>query len=283
MSREKEVFLAGLACKAGRFQDMMEHMLVVASFSQELSREERNLLSIACRSNVDSIRSSLNSIHSFTDADAPDLERDPPSPATQWFYAAEYRSHLLAELYQTCGTIIATLDNMLIPQASMAESRVFYQTMKADNHRYSVDFLDGVAREQTIRWARLAYEEAWDLAQNSMLVTHPIRLSVALNYSVFMYELLEQRNDAYTMAREARRLAVDALGCVAEASRPDAEQLLLRLEANLDRWSELYPVAAAVKQGQRQLRLTSAGGNKHRGSHRGSGGRGGGSGVGKSQ
>jgi len=229
-------------------------------------------------------------IQSFTDANAPDLERDPPSPATQWCYVAEYRSHVLAELYRACGTIIATLDDMLIPQASTAESRVFYQTMKADNHRYSAEFLEGVAREHTIRWARLAYEEAWGMAHNSMLVTHPIRLSVALNYSVFMYELLEQRHDAYIMAREARRLAVDALGCVAEASRPDTEQLLLRLGANLDRWSELGPAAAAAaaaaavaavaaaaaKQGQRQLPLP-----KRRGSRRGSGEWPAGPGVGK--
>jgi len=278
MNRAKEVFLARLAFAAGRFRDMLEHMLAVASLSEELSLEERNLLSVACRSNADSIRSSLNSIQSFTDFDAPDLQSDPPSPAMQWCYVAEYRSHVLAELCRTCGTIIATLDNMLIPQASTAEARVFYLTMKADNNSYSAEFLEGVAREQTIQWARQAYEEALDLAHNSMLVTHPVRLSVALNYSVFMYELLEQHHDAYIMAREARRLAVDALGGVAETSKTDTEQLLLRLEANIDRWSELCQAAAAAaagaaKQGQRlwASRCTAAaaaGGDKKRRSRR---------------
>ena len=41
-----------------------------------------------------------------------------------------------------------------------------------------------------------AYEEAIEIAKKSMLPTHPIRLGLALNYSVFLYEIQNARDKA---------------------------------------------------------------------------------------
>merc|ERR1712137_1466248 len=97
-----------------------------------------------------------------------------------------------AELQKICDAILGVLDANLIPKASSGESKVFYHKMKADYYRYIAEFRDGDEKSKAAEKARLAYEEASTVATKDLAVTHPIRLGLALNYSVFQYEVLSQ-------------------------------------------------------------------------------------------
>ncbi|KAH8051949.1 hypothetical protein JL722_10394 [Aureococcus anophagefferens] len=54
--RDDLVYLAKLAEQAERFDEMVEHMKTVAGYSEELSVEERNLLSVAYKNVIGSRR-----------------------------------------------------------------------------------------------------------------------------------------------------------------------------------------------------------------------------------
>ena len=54
--------------------------------------------------------------------------------------------------------------------------------MKADYWRYIDEFTDGAAKSIVSENARLAYQEAHQVAVQGLAVTHPIRLGLALNY-----------------------------------------------------------------------------------------------------
>merc|ERR1712003_298735 len=105
-------------------------------------------------------------------------------------YAKEYCSKVETELQKICDTILGLLDANLIPKAGNGESKVFYQKMKADYYRYIAEFTDGDKKSKAAESARAAYEEAAKVAEKDLVVTHPIRLGLALNYSVFLYEVL---------------------------------------------------------------------------------------------
>merc|ERR1712060_43640 len=102
-------------------------------------------------------------------------------------FATEYCKKVEAELQKICDTILGLLDSNLISKASNGESKVFYQKMKADYYRYIAEFTADEAKKKASENARLAYEEASKVAANDLAVTHPIRLGLALNYSVFQY------------------------------------------------------------------------------------------------
>ena len=53
-SREEHVYLSKLAEQAERYDEMAEHMKAVAQSNQELSVEERNLISVAYKNAVGS-------------------------------------------------------------------------------------------------------------------------------------------------------------------------------------------------------------------------------------
>merc|ERR1712079_705923 len=105
-------------------------------------------------------------------------------------FATEYCKKVEAELQKICDTILGLLDKNLINKASTGESKVFYQKMKADYYRYIAEFSEDDKKKAAAENARLAYAEATSVAEKGLVVTPPIRLGLALNYSVFQYEVL---------------------------------------------------------------------------------------------
>merc|ERR1712176_1357286 len=94
------------------------------------------------------------------------------------------------ELQEKCEDMLQLILNWLIPQITEGgvEAQVFYMKMKGDYYRYLAEFSQG---SQTYREeARIAYDEATNMAV-SLPVALVTRLGLALNYSVFYYEVLQ--------------------------------------------------------------------------------------------
>merc|ERR1711971_789066 len=175
----------GLAEQAERYDEMAEHMEKVGRLPDELSVEERNLLSVAYKNAVGSRRAAWRIITSV------EQKEKTKGNEEQAKWAKEYCQKVEAELQKICDTILGLLDNNLIAKATTGESKVFYQKMKADYYRYIAEFSDGVKKSKAADNARLAYEDASKVAEKDLVVTHPIRLGLALNYSVSQYEVLQ--------------------------------------------------------------------------------------------
>merc|ERR1712185_876058 len=151
--------------------------------------------------------------------------------------AKEYCSKVEGELDKICNTLLKLLDEKLIAKASGGESKVFYQKMKADYYRYIAEYKDGDAKTKAADQARQAYSEAQDVATKDLAVTHPIRLGLALNFSVFQYEVLSNPDEACKMARTAFEDAIAELDNVAEDSYKDSTLIMQLLRDNLTLWT----------------------------------------------
>merc|ERR1711959_92761 len=152
-------------------------------------------------------------------------------------YANEYCKKVEAELQKICDGIIALLESNLVPKASNGESKVFYQKMKADYYRYIAEFSSGEKKAGAAEKARQAYDAAAQVASKDLAVTHPIRLGLALNFSVFQYEVLNNPDEACKMARTAFEDAIAELDNVAEDSYKDSTLIMQLLRDNLTLWT----------------------------------------------
>merc|ERR1711990_583391 len=74
---------------------------------------------------------------------------------------------------------------------------------KGDYYRYLAEVATGNERKDIMNQSQEAYKGAFDVAQKEMPPTHPIRLGLALNYSVFYYEILNDPEQACTLAKES--------------------------------------------------------------------------------
>ena len=55
---------------------------------------------------------------------------------------------------------------------------------------------------ETISNSQDSYQEAFDISKKEMQPTHPIRLGLALNFSVFFYEILNSPEKACSLAKQ---------------------------------------------------------------------------------
>jgi hypothetical protein len=120
----------------------------------------------------------------------------------------KYRTVVEKELDDICGEILELLDKHLIPSASTCEASVFYLKMKADYLRYLSEFKVDADRKDAADKTLMAYNAAQDKALAELPSTNPIRLGLALNFSVFYYEVMNQPEKACNLAKQVRIVAV---------------------------------------------------------------------------
>eukprot|EP00974_Lingulodinium_polyedra_P078277 7579371-Lingulodinium_polyedra.AAC.1 len=161
---------------------MAARMEAVGQLPDELSAEERSLLNVAFKNAVGSRRAAWRSI---ADAEQEEMGKGNEEQAQ---HAWEYCTQVVHELTEICDVLLGLLDGSLIAKATTNESKVFYLKMKADCYRYIAEVSDGDAMSKAANEASLAYVEASKAACEGLEVTHPVRLGLALNYSVFQYE-----------------------------------------------------------------------------------------------
>ncbi|XP_008284546.1 14-3-3 protein zeta [Stegastes partitus] len=217
---------AKLAEQAERYEDMAKFMKEVTENSEELSDEQRNLLSVAYKNVVGAKRSAwrvLSSIEHKTDAGDKKLEM-----------IKQYRTKVELELRAVCDEVLLLLKEYLIKNAKQAESKVFYQKMKGDYHRYLAEVASD--KKTPMIDSQDAYECALEISKE-MPPTHPIRLGLALNFSVFYYEILNCPDKACELAKKAFDDAIAELDQLSEDSYKDSTLIMQLLRDNLTLWT----------------------------------------------
>merc|ERR1719161_1840705 len=148
-----------------------------------------------------------------------------------------FASCVVAELNKICGEILELIDTNLVPMSTAGESKVFYFKMKGDYFRYIAEFTEGEGKTGAANSAHGAYNQAMEVATTDLVVTHPIRLGLALNFSVFHYEVLGNPEEACKMARTAFEDAIAELDNVSEDSYKDSTLIMQLLRDNLTLWT----------------------------------------------
>ncbi|KAL8428113.1 hypothetical protein ACSSS7_007376 [Eimeria intestinalis] len=242
--REEHVYRAKLAEQAERYDEMAEAMknLVENCLDQnssppgnsrvdELTVEERNLLSVAYKNAVGARRASWRIISSVEQKEAN------RNHMTNKGLAADYRQKVENELNKICQEILTLLSDKLLPRTTDSESRVFYYKMKGDYYRYISEFSNEEGKKASAEQAEESYKRATETAEAELPSTHPIRLGLALNYSVFYYEILNQPQKACEMAKLAFDDAITEFDSVSEDSYKDSTLIMQLLRDNLTLWT----------------------------------------------
>mmetsp|Transcript_20545 Transcript_20545/g.29325 ORF Transcript_20545/g.29325 Transcript_20545/m.29325 type:complete len:245 (-) Transcript_20545:190-924(-) len=228
--REDLVYRAKLAEQAERFDEMVADMKEVAKQDMELSVEERNLLSVAYKNVIGSRRASwrvMSSIEQKCEVDGSD----------KIGIVKDYKVKIEDELTEICNDILNIVESNLIPRSSNAEASVFYYKMKGDYHRYLSEFQTEERRKNSASDALDAYSKASEIAIADMPPTHPIRLGLALNFSVFYYEILNSPDRACQIAKQAFDDAIAELDTLNEDSYKDSTLIMQLLRDNLTLWT----------------------------------------------
>lgn len=226
-SNETLIIKAKWAESAERYEDMAEFMKQVTESSKELTQEVRNLLSVAYKNVVGARRSSWRVLSS--------LESKVKDDANRAGLAKAYKKKVEDELTKLCDAVLSLLTDYLIPNATDNESKVFYMKMKGDYYRYLAEVAEGAKRDEIVEDSRRSYEEASAIAKE-LDPTHPVRLGLALNYSVFYYEIQGSPDKACNLAKDSFDSAVAELDNLDQDSYKDSTLIMQLLRDNLTLW-----------------------------------------------
>lgn len=227
---------ARLSEQAERYDDMAASMKELTKSNRQLSNEERNLLSVAYKNVVGARRSSWRVVSS--------IESKSESPEKKVNMAKEYRMKIETELNEICDDVLGLLTDHLIIKDSTkdlspeeTESQVFYLKMKGDYYRYLAEVATGEERTKHVGESEHAYKDAFQASKKNMAPTHPIRLGLALNFSVFYYEIQNNPDQACSLAKSAFDDAIAELDTLKEDSYKDSTLIMQLLRDNLTLWT----------------------------------------------
>ncbi len=229
---EKNIYMAMLAEQCNRFEEMVEFLeTMVSKRDNDLNSDERNLLSIAYKNSVTSKRTALRTVMAY------EMKEKKKENSTFLPYITEYKKKIEDELTKTCQMILSSIDNHLLKKATDTEAKVFYNKMKGDYNRYIAEYAQSDLKQKVSENASQAYKSASDLSKE-LSPTHPIGLGLALNYSVFFYEVLEDHKKACQIAKET----LDAVAPLLENAEDnedlaDSVSIVNLLKENLEMWS----------------------------------------------
>ncbi|KAL9369130.1 hypothetical protein Peur_040329 [Populus x canadensis] len=228
--RQNSVYSAKLAEQAKRYSEMLDHMKYIAKLDVELTTEERNLLRIGCKNVMGARRESWRMLSSIeekervkgNEVDAKRIE--------------EYRQKVESELTSICNDIIQLIDDHLLPSTSQCESCVFYHRMKGDYYRYLAEFKVGIEMEKAASESMKAYDIGIKAA-SKLAPTNLVRLSLALNFSVLLYDIMKFPEKAFFHAKNAYDEAIPILDNLNKESQKDSMLILEILLDNVRLWS----------------------------------------------
>ncbi|CAG9315443.1 unnamed protein product [Blepharisma stoltei] len=233
---EDLTYKAKLAEQAERYDDMINIMKNVINQATELNVDQRNLLSVGYKNIVGVRRTAWRTISAL------EAKEDSRGNAKRVELARAYRLKIEEELNKSCQEILDEITLILNKKQNSKEAQVFFLKMQGDYYRYMAEYqtsevnrarYGNAAAENAAR----VYQQALDLATAELPPTHPIRLGLALNYSVFFYEVKEQPNEACNMARNAFDQAIAELDNLDEDQYKDSTTIMQLIRDNLTLWT----------------------------------------------
>jgi 14-3-3 protein epsilon len=226
--REENIYLSKLSESAERYDDMVKFMKEVkANADSEFTVEERNLLSVAYKNTIGPKRTALRILSGIA-------EKEKSKGGERVETVINYSNQIEDEIRGIANDVMeVTLS--LIESSTTPEGKIFFHKMQGDYYRYLAEFEKDEQRAEAAENSKKSYQSAYDLASKELGATHPIRLGLVLNFSVFHYEIAEDREAACKLARDGFDEALAQLEEMGDDSK-DSTLIMQLIRDNLTLW-----------------------------------------------
>ena len=229
-TREEYIYLAKLYERAERFPDMVKSIHKFVELDPKLTKDERNILSAGYKNIISDKRASWRLLNSMEKK-----EEKKNSPQTANIRLV--KNNIEKELNDICNEIQIIIDKYLVPNASDSETKVFFLKLKGDYYRYKCEFATGKEFDDACSKAEKVYKEAYDIANKDIPISSSTRLGLALNYSVFFYEIKGLKEEACNIAKNAFDESLKVLDDLEKSKPKDTILIIQLLKENLILWS----------------------------------------------
>ena len=230
-SKSDRIFKAKTCEQAERYEDMIKEFRDVIKANPALEPEERNLFSSAFKNQIGSRRTAFRALATIE-------KKEESKGSSKVQLIKDFKKKIEDEIGAICQEVVDLVDTKLLPAATKEDAKLFYIKLKGDYYRYYCECLSGDTLKSIAEKARLAYEDATKNAEKSLPVTDSIRLGLALNFSVFNFEILNDDQTACKIAKDAFDQAITQLEGLDDEQYKDSASILQLLRDNLTLWQQ---------------------------------------------
>ena len=221
--------MARVAEQAERFDDMVDFLKpFLKNKGGDFSVEERNLLSVGFKNLIGGKRTAIRTITAIEQ----NTKYSKYASALQ-----HYKKKIEGELQKDCQNIINMIKNDAMKALADPEGKAFFLKMVGDYYRYMAESAQADLLTQAREGALEHYKQA-DTAGKDLPACNPIKLGLALNFSVFYYEVMQDNKQACQLAETALQDAMNKIDDVDEETFRDAKSIIELLKENLTLWKE---------------------------------------------
>jgi 14-3-3 protein epsilon len=200
-----------------------------------LNEEERNLFMKAAKAKFNHYRNALKVLLDYEQQD------DVESYAIPKELIKNQINLLEGYINNFCMNMDYNID-LLIKHADKEDifSTIFYKKLKADYLRYYAEVASEDVFTTIVEKCEDIYKEVYNICAD--LEPHnPLALSVSLNYSIFIYFILDDTYRAYELADKSYKSAMAKLN--PDLRNAEIDNIIRNLEENLTIWKiELFDV-----------------------------------------
>ena len=229
-SREELIFLSKLYTKAELYKEVINFIKEFIKLNPKLEKEECDIISTGFKNMISEKRSSWFTLQSM------ELKEKKKKKNTLK-EIKEIKNHIESEIRETCKELQDLVDKELLPKNEEDEVLVFLYKLKADYFRYICEFAEGNELLDNLIKAEEFYKKAYEIADKKLPIINCNRVSVALNYAIFLYETKKDKKNGFDIAQNTFKESMKFIEDLEKPKYRDTLLIIQLLKENIIFWN----------------------------------------------
>ena len=235
--RDDNLYIAGILGQTDLFNKQIQLIKNAIDVDPQLTEDERELLASAYKNRISQPRKGIRRLQAIILQEQENLSNGQDTNENRISKLIEFKHQLITEMDGYCEDCINLLNEKLIPNTHDQKALVFYMKMEADYYRYFCEISDDEeSKEKMSSKAKECYDKAIEIAKNVMKPYEPPFISLILNYTVFLYEILNQSKEALELSEQTYQESQAIIDQNSEKSRDEARVILQIFQDNITHW-----------------------------------------------
>ena len=229
-SREELIFLSKLYTKAELYKEVINFIKEFIKLNPKLEKEECDIISTGFKNMISEKRSSWFTLQSME-------RKEKKKKKNTLKEIKEIKNHIENEIRETCKELQDLVDKELLPKNEEDEVLVFLYKLKADYFRYICEFAEGNELLDNLIKAEEFYKKAYEIADKKLPIINCNRVSVALNYAIFLYETKKDKKNGFDIAQNTFKESMKFIEDLEKPKYRDTLLIIQLLKENIIFWN----------------------------------------------
>jgi len=229
-TREELIFLSKLYTKAELYKEVINFIKEFIKLNPKLEKEECDIISTGFKNMISEKRSSWFTLQSME-------RKEKKKKKNTIKEIKEIKNHIENEIRETCKELQDLVDKELLPKNEEDEVLVFLYKLKADYFRYICEFAEGNELLDNLIKAEEFYKKAYEIADKKLPIINCNRVSVALNYAIFLYETKKDKKNGFDIAQNTFKESMKFIEDLEKPKYRDTLLIIQLLKDNIIFWN----------------------------------------------